>query len=158
MKRWLIPTVVVAGLVATAGPVAAADGEPPAIIDSSGTLRGFCKFKVTYTVTGQTKVIETGDERTIVTAPGQKITLTANGKSVTFVITGTRFERTEGDVTEVEVTGQNILLNRIGKTEDPGIFYTVGSFDFALDAKGNEVRGFDADGQGQVTDVCAALS
>jgi hypothetical protein len=166
MKRWLIPTVLVAGLVATAGPVAAANGAPAAangepptvIIDGSGTLTGFCNFKVKFEVTGKTKVITTGNERTITTSPGQEITLSAKGESVTFVLTGVRFERTEGGTTEVKVTGQNILINPIKTSKNPGIFFTVGNFNFALDAGGNEERPFNEDGPGQVTDVCAALS
>ncbi|MET4134157.1 hypothetical protein [Pseudarthrobacter sp. PvP090] len=174
MNRRLIPAVLVAGLVAAAGPVAAANaappsnanGAPPSDAGGGGTLENFCNFDdvVAYTVTGKTKLITKPDGQRTITSPGQRITLSANGKTVSYVITGTRFERdvvVSGEkITEVEVKGRNILINQIGTTETPGIFLVVGNFDFALDADGFEVpgRGFNPDGPGQVTDVCRALS
>ncbi|MGM0931056.1 MAG: hypothetical protein ACQEXN_15315 [Actinomycetota bacterium] len=160
MKRWRIPTVLIAGLVATAGPVAAANAAPPSDVSDSGTLSDFCTFPVEYTLTGKSKVITKPDGQRIITSPGQRITLSANGNTVSYVITGTRFERdvvANGETTtEVEVKGRNILINSIATSERPGIFLVVGNFNFALDAAGDEVRVFD--GRGQVTDVCEALS
>ena len=173
MNRRMIPAVLVAGLVAAAGPVAAATAAPPSSanreapddVKDSGTLTGFCAdFAVDYVLTGKTKTITKPDGQRIVTSPGQRITLSANGKTVSYVITGTRFERdvvvNGKKITEYEVKGRNILLNLQDDTETPGIFLVVGNFDYALDADGIEVpdRGFDPKGPGQVTDVCEALS
>ncbi|QTG79550.1 hypothetical protein [Arthrobacter crystallopoietes] len=167
MKHWLIPTAVVAGLIATASPVSAANGVAPINVGGSGDLDGFCDFEVDFTLTGKSKVIETGNERRIITSPGQKITLTANGKTFTSVITGVRFERdvvVNGEtIIETEVRGRNILTNPLPTPESPGsarpgLFLVVGNFNFAVDEDGNEVRVFNADGPGKVTDVCAALS
>lgn len=162
MNRRLIPAVIVAGLVATAGPVAAANAAPPTDVSGSGTLQNFCTFDVAYTLTGSTKTITKPDGQRIITSPGQRVTLSANGNTVSYVITGTRFERdvvVDGEtITEVRVEGRNILTNPIGTTETPGLFLVVGNFDYALDANGAEVRGFDVNDPGQVTDVCEALS
>lgn len=162
MKLRLIPSVLVAGLFATAAPVAAANAAPPEDASGGGTLTNFCTFPVEYTLTGKTKVITKPNGQRIITSPGQRITLSANGNTVSYVITGTRFERdvrVNGEtITEVEVKGRNLLTNPIGISERPGLFLVVGNFDYALDAAGEEVRVFDANGPGKVTDVCAALA
>jgi hypothetical protein len=166
MNRRLIPAVIVAGLVAAASSVTAANAAPPTDAGFGPISLGkVCTFdaSVTATVTGKTKTITKPDGQRIITSPGQRITLFANGKTVSYVITGTRFER---DVTingapavEVKVTGRNILVNGPG-TETPGIFLVVGNFDFALTPapESAEVRGFNPNGPGQVIDVCKALS
>lgn len=162
MKFRLIPSVLVAGLFATAAPVAAANAAPPKDASDAGTLTNFCTFPVEYTLTGKTKLITKPNGQRIITSPGQRITLSANGNTVRYVITGTRFERdvqVNGEtITEVEVKGRNLLTNPIGISERPGLFLVVGNFDYALDAAGEEVRVFDANGPGKVTDVCAALA
>ena len=169
MNRRMIPAVLVAGLVAAAGPVAAANaappssanGVPPIEVSGGATLTNFCKFPVTYTVTGKAKAITKPNGERIFTSPGQRITLSANGKTVNYVITGSRFERdvVVGGVTttEVEVKGRNILINEIGKTMISGIFLVVGNFNFEF-VDGVESRSFNPKGPGQVTDVCEALS
>ena len=169
MNRRLIPALLVTGFLAAAGPVAAAtaappssaNGVPPSKVSGGATLTNFCSFPVKYTVTGKAKAITKPNGDRIFTSPGQRITLSANGKTVSYVITGSRFERdvvVKGEaITEVEVKGRNILINERGVTETSGIFLVVGNFDFALNATGEE-RGFDPDGKGKVTDVCKALS
>lgn len=164
MKRKLIPTLLVAGLVATAAatPVAAANGTPPGDASGGGTLENYCSFDVGFTLTGKSKLITKPNGQRIITSPGQRITLTANGKTLSYVITGTRFEsdvQVNGEtITEVKVTGRNILTNPIGVSVRPGLFLVVGNFNYALDAAGEEVRVFNANGPGKVTDVCQALS
>lgn len=167
MIRRLIPTVLVAGLIAAAAPVAAAngaapEGAAPEEFTDSGTLENFCDFDVEYTLTGKTKEITKPNGQKIITSPGQRITLSANDNTVSYVITGTRFEReveVDGEtITEIEVKGRNILINLIGDSENPGIFFVVGNFNYALDEADSEFRVFDADGPGRVIDVCEALS
>lgn len=172
MNRRLIPALLVAGLVVAAGPVAAANaasprsanGEAPEDVKDGGTLTGYCAdFDVDYVLTGKTKTITKPDGQRIITSPGQRITLSVQGgKSVSYVITGTRFERdvvVKGKkITEYEVKGRNILLNLQEGTETPGLFLVTGNFDYALDADFVEVRGFNPEGKGKVTDICKALS
>ena len=165
MKQRLIPAVLAAGLFATVGPTAAVNAAPPTDAGDSDTIAGVCSFlePVEYTLTGKTKTITRPDGQRIITSPGQRITLTANRKTVTYVITGTRFERdvvVDGQqITEIRVEGRNLLVNGPG-AERRGIFLVVGNFNYALDANFNEVkgRGFNVNGPGQVTDVCAALT
>jgi hypothetical protein len=169
MNRRMIPALLVTGFLAAAGPVAAAtaapsssaNGVPPSDVSGGGTLTNFCDFAVDYTVTGKAKAITKPNGDRIFTSPGQRITLSANGKTVSYVITGSRFERdvvVEGEtITEVEVKGRNILINEIGVTQTSGIFLVVGNFDFSLNETGED-RGFNPAGPGQVVDVCQALS
>ena len=83
MKRWLISAAIVAGIIASAGPAAAA---PPDPVDVTFTNTD-CGFPVEIHVVGKTKTIDHGGGRFIVPAPGQKATLTANGKTFTQPIT-----------------------------------------------------------------------
>ncbi|WP_394252747.1 hypothetical protein [Arthrobacter pityocampae] len=162
MKNRLIPAVLIAAFVASAGPVATASAAPPTDAGGSGTLSGFCSFDVGYTVTGKSKTITKPSGERIITSPGQKVTLSANGTTVSYVITGSRRETdvTVGGevITEVQVKGRNILVNPIATSENPGLFLVVGNFNYALDANGVEVRTFNVDGPGQVTDICQVLS
>jgi hypothetical protein len=162
MNRRLIPAILVTGLVMTAGAVAGAHAAPPTDASGGGKLVNFCTFDVNYTLTGKTKTITKPDGQRIITSPGQKITLFTDTKTVSYVITGTRFERdttVNGEtITEIEVTGRNILLNEIGKTQIPGLFLVVGNFNYSLRPGFVEDRPFDPNGPGQVTDICEALS
>ncbi|MBG6224802.1 hypothetical protein IWX63_001364 [Arthrobacter sp. CAN_A2] len=162
MKNRMIPAVIIAAFVATAGPLATANAASPTDAGSSGTLAGFCSFDVAFTVTGKTKTITKSPTERLITSPGQKVTLSANGKTVSYVVTGSRLEKdvTVGGrkITEVQVRGRNILLNAIGVTETPGLILVVGNFNYALDSAGNEVRGVNVNGPGQVTNVCQVLS
>jgi hypothetical protein len=85
MKRWLSSAAIVAGIIVSAGPAAAA---PPDPVDVTFTNTD-CGFPVEIHVVGKTKTIDHGGGRFIVPAPGQKATLTANGKTVKYVVTGT---------------------------------------------------------------------
>src|SRR5512133_3436616 len=114
MKRWLIPAAIVAGVIVSAGPAAAAPPEP---LDVSFP-NDDCGFTVVIDVVGKTKIIDLGDGRSIITSPGQKATLTANGKTVEYVITGTSHEQVmEDGSTEVTARGRNILIR-----PDVGLF------------------------------------
>lgn len=163
MKRMLVLIALLIGLVASAGPVAAAPAEPPGkpgvILDITlGT--DVCDFPVRVVLTGKGKAVDLPGDRTILPAPGQKVTFTntLTGESVSYVITGATHQQTlANDDVLSTVTGRNTLVNGGGSVR-PGIFLVVGTFHFTLDAAGNEVEVFNLDGPGQVTDVCAVLS
>lgn len=155
MKRLLISTALVAGIIACAGPVAAAAAAPsgpPTSAAGSGTFVGNCAFDVAYEVTGKTKTIALPDGTVAVTAPGQTITLTANGNTASYIITGTLFFTVDGSTIEVRATGSNLLT----RPDKQGIFLTQGNVNFAITTTAGEIRAFA--GPGRVTDVCAALS
>jgi hypothetical protein len=149
MKRWLISAAIVAGIIVSAGPAAAA---PPDPVDATFPLDG-CTFPVEIHVVGKTKTIALGGGRFIVPAPGQKATLTANGKTVEYVITGTFHQQVmEDGSSEFKVTGRNILT----RPPTNGIFLTIGNFNFAVNADGSEQRPFA--GSGQVVNICDLLA
>ena len=148
MKRWLISAAIVAGIIASAGPAAAA---PPDPVDVTFTNTD-CGFPVEIHVVGKTKTIDHGGGRFIVPAPGQKATLTANGKTVNYVVTGTfHVQIMEDGSSEFKVTGRNILTR-----PGIGIFLTIGNFNFAVAADGSELRPFA--GSGKVVNVCDVLA
>ena len=161
MKKILTLPLLLVALIAGAGSVHAA---PTPVDETPSTLPEgiFCKdFDVTYALTGKTNTITNGNVTTV-TSPGQKITLTNDetGKSVSYVITGVRrevvVEATPLDITEVVVTGRNIVVNAKG-SDIQGIYVLVGEFNFAIIPEPfEEVRVFS--GKGRVIDVCAALS
>ena len=129
MKRWLISAAVVAGMMVSAGPAAAA---PPDTCRCPPIPTTDCGFDVEIHVVGKTKTIELGDGRFIVPAPGQKatVTATASGKTVEYVATGTFHQQVLADGSvEFKVTGRNILTR-----PGIGLFLTTGNFNFAVDA------------------------
>lgn len=81
------------GLIIGASPVAAAPAQPPGkpgvIFEHKYT--DVCAFDVDWTLVGKFKDVVFDDGPSFV-APGQKVTLTANGKTLDYVITGTRRE------------------------------------------------------------------
>lgn len=156
MRKALILLTALLGLVVGAVPATAASGKPGVILE--GTFSGVCSFDVYVTLEGKSKEI-VFDNRTIFVAPGQKVTLEANGKTLEYVITGVRQEvKVADDYYLSTVTGRNVLVNAIG-TKRPGFWLVVGTFHYVLDApNGNEVEPFNLDGPGQVTNVCALLA
>lgn len=156
MKRLLVITALISGLILGVGPAAnAAPSGPP--VPAAGTFTVHCGpasggFNVTEVVTGSVKNIFNPDGTIISTSPGLKITLTANGKTLNYVVTGVLFITVLSDRTEIVATGRNVLF-----VPNVGLFLTVGNVNFAVSPDGNsEVRRFS--GVGQVTDVCALLS
>jgi hypothetical protein len=150
MKRWLISAAVVAGVIVSAGPAAAA---PPGPVDATFTSSD-CGFDVEIHILGKTKTIDLGDGRFIVPAPGQEATLraTASDETVEYVVTGIFFQQVLADGSvEVTATGRNILIR-----PGIGLFLTTGNFNFAVAADGSELRPFA--GSGQVVSICEALT
>ncbi|MBT2596292.1 hypothetical protein [Arthrobacter sp. ISL-72] len=162
MKRFLTPVCLLAAIVAAATPATAAPSGPPTAFTENGSLpASVCGFPISYTLTGKTKVIKSPTGRTIITSPGQKITLVNEGTdaSVSYVITGVRREtlvdvpNTDVDTIETVVTGRNIVVNF--ESARPGLFVLIGEFNYAINTNFEEVRVFS--GNGQVIDICAAL-
>jgi hypothetical protein len=151
MKRWLISAAVVAGIIVSVGPAAAA---PPDPVDFTFT-NSDCGFDVDIHVVGKTKTIDLGDGRFIVPAPGQvaTVSLTEDPETaVEYVITGTFFQQVQDDgSSEFKVTGRNILIR-----PNIGIFLTTGDFNFAVAADGAELRPFA--GSGTVVNICDVLA
>lgn len=164
MKRLFVITALLAGLVIGISPAAnAAPSGPPIPTPPNFTAvcgSGATAFTVTGVVTGKYKVITAPDGRVIVTSPDLRATLTANGKTLNYVLTGVVYYTFLDDRIEVIGTGLNLVtLPAIPFSPRPyaGLFLLTGNFNWALGLDWQtEVRPFS--GVGQVIDVCALLS
>jgi hypothetical protein len=172
MKNWLtrmtMPITVAAAAAATlagvAGPAAAAPPEPnfadPFIIQEA--FGNDCPgFEVTAQLTGTSKEMVSKDgNRKIQISPATTITLSANGKTLTYLITGVTHIQVQPDGSEeVRSTGKNLLIvPNVENQHVEGLFLTTGNVNYARIPgvfAGGEVRLFS--GPGQVVDVCALL-
>jgi hypothetical protein len=159
MKKIVILATLLLGLIAGAGPAAAAPVQPVAF-EFTTTSGDVCDFPVHVVATGKGKEIDLPGDATILPAPGLTVTFTntITEKSVSYVITGATHNRTltNGNVVST-VTGLNTFVNSIEfqHTTLPGIFLVAGTYTFELDSEGHEVQVFS--GTGPVTDVCALL-
>lgn len=154
MKRMVILAALLLGLVLAGGPVAAAPPEP---IGSFTFINRDCGYRIEAVVTGKSGVNELPGGATIITAPGQEVTLTniKTGESVSYVITGaTHVDVVSPDRVEITSTGRNVLIVPEGERE--GLYLTLGTVTFVLDDRGRQVSAFE--GPGQVTDICALLA
>src|SRR5215218_2534040 len=122
MKKLLaICCALIFALVAGVGPAAAAPAED-FTLELTFKAKSLCSFEVDLLVTGKSKTIDLPGDGSILPAPGQRVTITnaETGESVTFVITGTSHVSEVDGVTEVKVTGLNVVLNPRGqKSENP---------------------------------------
>ncbi|MFC9351630.1 hypothetical protein [Arthrobacter sp. NPDC057013] len=154
MKKLLLLTGMLTGLVAGTGAVAAAAPEPIGTVTL--TLRE-CGYRIEAVVTGKAGVNELANGATIFTAPGQEVTLTnvKTGESVTFGITGASHVNTvSANRVEITATGRNVLT--IPEGDRKGVYLTVGSVTYVLDGRGRQISPFE--GTGQVTDICTLLA
>jgi hypothetical protein len=162
MKKLLVAITIWLGLIIGAGPATAAPAQPPGKpgeLIKPTIFNDVCTFPVELTLVGKSKDIVL-DNRTVFVAPGQKVTLKANGKTLEYVVTGVRreVELANGDFLST-VTGRNVLVNFIGASRTPGFWLVVGTFHYTLtEPNGAEVEPFNLDGPGQVTNVCALLA
>ncbi|TDT78698.1 hypothetical protein DFO47_10691 [Arthrobacter sp. AG258] len=167
MRNWLtriaIPITIAATatLAGVAGPAAAAPSTPNPTDPFSlqDVFGNDCPgFNVTAQLTGKSKEISHGNEGVISISPGMTITLTANGKTVKYLITGTTHAQTLPDGSkEVVSVGENLLIvPAVDGQHAEGLFYTTGNVNYALTPTGGEGRLFS--GPGQVVDVCALLA
>jgi hypothetical protein len=137
--------------------IAQSPGSPPEKIDATYPLApdpSACAFPVTLHVTGKSKAISLPGNRTVITAPGQDVTVTNlnNLKQVTFNITGvfTFHYDSEGGFVAVG-TGRNLVT-------DPGYGLTlvIGKFSWAMNSAGQLVQGLTPQG-GQTISVCSMV-
>lgn len=167
MKNWLtriampVTVAATAALAGIAGPAAAAPPTPnptdPFLLED--VFGNDCPgFDVTAQLTGKSKEISQGNGGVIAISPGMTITLTANGKTLKYLITGTTHTQTLSDGSkEVVSVGKNLLIVPAVKDQHvEGLFYTTGNVNYALTPAGGEGRLFS--GPGQVVDVCALLA
>lgn len=167
MKRWLkritLP-ITVAAAAALAGAAVPAGAAPPAsnFADPFIIQEVFghdCPgFEVTAQLTGKSKEIFLRGDRKIQISPATTITLSANGKTLSYVITGAAHIQVLADGTEEEVrsTGKNLLIvPYVERQHSEGLFLTTGNVNYARTTSGGEIRLFS--GPGQVVDVCALL-
>lgn len=168
MKNWFtrismpITVAAAAALAGIGGPAVAAPPTPnfrePFIIQDF--FGNDCPgFEVTAQLTGKSKEIVSDDgNRKIQISPATTITLSANGKTLRYVITGVTHIQVQPDGSEeVRSTGKNLLI--VPNVEDQhveGLFLTTGNVNYARTPSGGEKRLFS--GPGQVVDVCAALA
>jgi hypothetical protein len=132
----------------------AAQGGPPTDAATQIDLPDACAFPVTLSLQGKVKTIELPD-RSIVIAPGQKVTITNTytGKQVTLNITGSwHVTQLPNGNSVFDVTGRNLLWGGTLTT----LTLTIGNFSFTLDSNFTEVSPLE--GYGMLTDVCAALT
>lgn len=130
----------------------ATSAAPPEPFDDTFVVEDECAFPVLVEASGKTKFIDLPGERTLITAPKLRATLTnlETGKQVTRGITGAFHIRTlaNGDTVYV-FTGRNLLFG-----PDTDFVLTIGRFTARESAAGEFSP---LTGKGRVVDVCALL-
>lgn len=91
-------------------------------------------------------------------SPDLRVTVTGpTGKSVNYVITGsTHFQNLPDRGRDVTATGRGVVLVPEANGHAPGLFLTVGTVSWTLNADGSERTSFS--GEGRVTDVCQQVA
>jgi hypothetical protein len=151
-SRLALAAVATVSLLLGAAPSATA--EPPQ--DASGTAVltpafTYCTYDIQAVLTGKGNVIAK-DDFTVITSPGLKITLSANGRSAHLTATGS-FKVTslaDGN-TLTEYRGNNLV-------SDPAVGFLALSGHFAYVSGPNGEIVENLDGTGKRTDLCALLS
>jgi hypothetical protein len=136
----------------------AASAVPPEPVDETPfRIKGICDFPLRAELSGKSKVKELSGGRTLITAPGLRVTLTnleepTNQK--TYVITGSFLTRELSDDTLFVVArGRNIVFG------DFGMLLTIGRFTFIGFGEGGNVGALERPtGKGRIIDVCAQLA
>jgi hypothetical protein len=132
------------------------NGEPPDTVDLSVITVGSCPFPVRIDISGKANTVELPGERTIVTSPGARATLTNLNKpanQVSYLITGAyhKMDRAGDDSVEVVTTGRALLFDR-----SFGMLLAIGRFTFGFDEEeGSYVT--KPTGAGRMIDVCVRL-
>jgi hypothetical protein len=170
MKNWLtritMPITVTAAVTfaGVAGPAVAAPVTPnfPGTFSLLSVFGSACPgFDVMAQLTGKSKEMVSNDgNRKIQISPGTTITLSANGKSLTYLITGVTHIQVQPDGSEeVRSTGKNLLVvPNVENQHVEGLFFTTGNVNYARIPGvfgGGEIRLFS--GPGQVVNVCELL-
>ena len=130
----------------------ATSAAPPEPTDQTFVVEDECAFPVLWEQTGKVKFVDLPGERTLITSPKLRATLTnlETGKQVTLNITGAFHIRTlaNGDTVFV-FTGRNLFAG-----PDTPFILTIGRFTGGVSAAGEFVP---ITGKGRVVDICALL-
>jgi hypothetical protein len=161
ITRALAPAALAAAaLVAPAQPALAAPAVPePIEVDYTAPCPGSPDNFLSFTAVGKVGEITLPGGRKIYTAPGLRVTVTGpTGDSRTYIATGaTKTQKLDGGNVLFTATGTNIITVPDINGHPAGVYYTAGTFNWILDANGDEV-GDKFTGKGKVTDLCQLLA
>lgn len=133
MRNRILSLLAALAMVATALPAAAQpDVYPPEYMDDALFLEaGFpCDFDVDLHLSGKGGAIFL-ENRAIITAPGLRAQLSANGVDLDISIAGSFHETYDGDIAHGVATGRNLLFGTFGG--EPGLFLTIGPVEYLFD-------------------------
>ncbi|HSJ34156.1 MAG TPA: hypothetical protein VLB85_03805 [Acidimicrobiia bacterium] len=111
-----------------------------------------CEFPVDVELSGKEGAI-IFEDRAILTAPGFRVRLAANGIDLDLSIAGTFHERYEGSLAIGKATGRNVLFGFFGGV--PGMFLTVGRVDYIVD---NDTLEWTILNSHKMIDLCEVLA
>ncbi|MBE4717212.1 MULTISPECIES: hypothetical protein [unclassified Pseudarthrobacter] len=158
ITRSLALSALAAGaLVAPAHPAIAAAAPQPIAVSYYESCPG---FKVLVTADGKVGVIDLPGDRAKIIWPGLTVTLTAkSGESITYEgASGVTHIKPASDGGQyVTATGRNIITVPKANGHPLGVYFTIGTVNWTLNADGTE-RGGMFTGTGTVVDVCAELA
>ena len=147
----LVALLVVAGAVPA---MAKPEIHPPE--DAGGAVTfdpGFpCPFQVEVELSGKEGEI-IFEDRAILTAPGFRARLAANGIDLDLSIAGTFHERYEGSLAIGKATGRNVLFGFFDG--EPGMFLTIGPVHYIVD---NDTLDYTILSSHKMIDLCEALA
>lgn len=150
----LVALLVVAGAVPA---MAKPEIYPPEYWELAFTEDGLCPFAVDVELSGKEGAILFWEGDTIVrgilTAPGFRAKLSANGEEMDLSISGSFHERYEGDLAIGKATGRNVLVGTFGG--DPGMFLTIGKVEYEFDLVTEDYTILNSH---KMIDLCEALA
>lgn len=143
-------------VVAPAQPAAAAATPQPLAVSYYEKCPG---FKVLVTADGKVGVLELPGGRTKIIWPGLSVTLSAKSESLTFEGASgvTHIESLPDGGQYFTATGRNMITVPRANGHDLGLYVTIGTVNWTLNADGTE-RGGMFTGSGTVVDVCTELA
>ncbi|MCO4254605.1 hypothetical protein [Pseudarthrobacter cellobiosi] len=158
ITRALAPAALAAAALVAPVPPAVAAAAPGPI---AGSFTVPCPgFKVVLTADGKVGVIDLPGDRAKIIWPGLTVTLTAkSGESITYEGASgvTHIEPASDGGQYVTATGRNIITVPKANGHPLGVYFTIGTVNWTLNADGSE-RGGMFTGTGTVVDVCAELA
>lgn len=111
-----------------------------------------CEFPVDVEVSGKEGAI-LFEDRAILTAPGFRVRLAANGIDLDLSIAGTFHESYDGGLAIGKATGRNVLFGFFDG--DPGMFLTIGRVDYIVD---NDTLEWTILNSHKMIDLCEVLA
>jgi hypothetical protein len=133
MRNRILSLLAALAMAAAALPAAARpDVYPPEYWEDTFTLEaGFpCDFDIALHLSGKEGAIFF-ENRAILTAPGFRAQLSANGVDLDISIAGSFHETYDGDAAHGVATGRNVLFGTFGG--EPGLFLTIGAVEYLFD-------------------------